>query len=293
MAKEKNNVVESLEFFELTLNVPNSQIPIAELIEYLRNTDKVFKGINQTLNEKYAIGYNSIAIEVIPFEEGSFKIPVWIKKIAKNTVLLAALGTVLGDIVAVLLKNELGIHEIHVNNDTIVVEDKKLLENKTTADALSNIANLTLHNDSIRDISVTYEKCDGKRENVCITKTTLARVAEYSVGSEVTNYLQTSVTLEIVSPVFSDAPSIWKVRYNARVLSAKMMDADFLETMGAKGIAFGKGDTIVADLETEMSDVANGGRPKYNITKVISYPHYTRITRRAAVERELFDGKDE
>ena len=127
---------------------------------------------------------------------------------------MTALGTVLGEIVTVLLKNELGIHEIQVNNDTIVVEDKKLLENKTTADALSNIANLTLHNDSIRDISVTYEKCDGKRENVCITKTTLARVTEYSVESEVTNYLQTSVTLEIVSPVFSDAPSIWKVRYN-------------------------------------------------------------------------------
>ena len=63
MAKEKNSVVESMEFFELTLNVPNSQIPISELIEYLRNTDKVFKGVNQTLNEKYAIGYNSIAIE--------------------------------------------------------------------------------------------------------------------------------------------------------------------------------------------------------------------------------------
>lgn len=293
MAKEKNSVVESMEFFELTLNVPTSQIPISELIEYLRNTDKVFKGVNQTLNEKYAIGYNSIAIEVVPFEEGSFKIPVWIRKVAKNTVLLATLGTVLGEIVAVLLKNELGIHEIYVNNGTIVVDDKKLLENKTTADALSNIANLTLHNDSIRDISVTYEKCDGERENVCITKTTLTRVAEYNVESEVSNFLQTSVTLEIVSPVFSDAPSIWKVRYNARVLSAKMMDADFLEIMGAKGIAFGKGDTIVADLETEMSDVASGGKPKYNIIKVISYPHYTRISKRAAVQGELFDDKDE
>ena len=293
MAKENNNVVESLEFFELTLNVPNSQIPISELIEYLRNTDKIFKGVNQTLNEKYAIGYNSIAIEGVPFEEGSFKIPVWIKKVAKNTVLLTALGTVLGEIFAVLLKNELGIHEIQVNNDTVVVEDKKLLENKTTADALSNIANLTLHNDSIRDISVTYEKSDGERENVCITKTTLKKVAEYSIDTEVTNYLQTSVTLEIVSPVFSDGPSNWKVRYNARVLSAKMMDADFLEIMGAKGIAFGKGDTIVADLETEMTDVVVGGRPRYNIIKVISYPHYTRISKRAAVQGELFDDKGE
>ena len=293
MSKEKNCVVESLEFFELTLNVPNSQIPIAELIEYLRNTDKVFKGVNQTLNEKYTIGYNSIAIEVIPFEEGSFKIPVWIKKVAKNTVLMAALGPVLGNIVAVLLKNELGIHEKQVNNDMVVVEDKKLLENKTTADALSCIANLTLHNDNIRDISVTYEKRDGEKENVCITKTTLARVAEYGIESEVTSYLQTSVTLEIVSPVFSDGPSNWKVRYNARVLSAKMMDADFLEIMGAKGIAFGKGDTIVADLQTEMSDAVAGGRPRYNIIKVISYPHYTRISKRSAVQGELFDGKGE
>lgn len=116
-------------------------------------------------------------------------------------------------------------------------------------------------------------------------KKTLTRVAEYNVESEVSNFLQTSVTLEIVSPVFSDAPSIWKVRYNARVLSAKMMDADFLEIMGAKGIAFGKGDTIVADLETEMSDVASGGKPKYNIIKVISYPHYTRISKRASGTR--------
>ena len=64
MAKEKNSVVESMEFFELTLNVRNSQIRDPELIEYLRNTDKVFKGVNQTLNEKYAIGYISIESRV-------------------------------------------------------------------------------------------------------------------------------------------------------------------------------------------------------------------------------------
>lgn len=293
MAKEKNDLVESLEFFELTLNIPNSQISISELIEYLRNTDIIFRGVNQTLNEKYAIGYNSITIDVIPFEEGSFKIPVWIKKVAKNTVLLTALGAVLGDIVAVLLKNELGVHEIQVNNDTVVVEDKKMLENKATADALSNIANLTLHNDSICDISVTYEKSDGERENVRITKTTLTRVAEYGVDSEVTNYLQTGVTLEIVSPVFSDGPSNWKVRYNGKVFSAKMIDADFLEIMGAKGIAFGKGDTIVADLEIEMTDAIVGDRPRYKILKVISYPHYTKISKRAALQGELFDDKGE
>lgn len=86
MKKDKVEHVECQEFFELKLNVPNSQVPIAELIEYLKNTDKLFKGVNQTLNEKYAIGFNSIAIEVVPFEEGSFRIPVWIKKIVKNCI---------------------------------------------------------------------------------------------------------------------------------------------------------------------------------------------------------------
>ena len=42
-----------------------------------------------------------------------------------------------------------------------------------------------------------------------------------------------------------------------------------------------------------MTDVVVGGRPRYNIMKVISYPHYTRISKRAAVQGELFDDKGE
>lgn len=289
MKNGNNEKLECKEFFELTLNVSNSQVPIAELIEYLRNLDKLFKGINETLNDKYTIGYNSIAIGVVPFEEGSFKIPVWIMKIVKNPFLLTALGTVLGDIVAVLLRNELGIHEIQVNSDTVVLEDKKFLENKATSDALCNIANITLHNDSIRDISVTYEKSNGDREKVSISKATLSKVAEYGSEEEINNYIQTNVTLEIVSPVFSDEPSNWRVRHNGRVLSAKMKDEDFLEIMGAKGIAFGKGDTIVANIETLMGDVHSGGRPKYNIVKVVTYPRYTKITKNSSVQGNLFD----
>ena len=179
-----------------------------------------------------------------------------------------------------------------MDKEVVVVDDKRLLDNKTTADALSCIANLTIHNYSIRDISVTYEKGNGERENISISKTTLSKVAEYGVDEEVNSYLQTNVTLEIVSPVFSDEPSNWKVRYNDKVFTAKMKDADFLEIMGAKGIAFGKGDTIVADLETLMAEVSTGGRPKFNITKVISYPRYTKITRNAAVQGDLFDDKE-
>lgn len=290
--KEKCELVEAKEFFQLTLNVQNSQVPIAELIEYLRNTDKLFKGVNQTLNEKYAIGFNTIELEIVPFEEGSFRIPIWIKKVAKNPYFAGVVITVIGEIIACLLKNELGIHEVQLQDQTVVVEDKKLLENKTTTDALSTIACLAIHNDSINDISVTYEKSNGDRENIRISRTVLTQVAEYCTEEEVSSYLQTNLTLEIVSPVFSDEPSNWKVRYNDRIYSAKMKDTDFLEIMNAKGIAFGKGDTIVADFETVVTDVVKGGKTRYNITKVISYPRYTKITRNGAVQGELF-GKDE
>ena len=287
--KEELGKVECQEYFEITLNVANSQVPISELIEYLRNTDKLIKGVNQTLNEKYAIGYNSISIDVIPFEEGSFRIPIWIKKVATNPILLAFTAAVFGDLLAVLLKNELGIHEIQTENEPIVVDVKTLLENKTTVDALCNIANLAIHNDSIRDVSVTYEKRGGGKENVTITKTVLRQLADYCMEDNPVSYLQTNVTLEIVSPVFSDEPSIWKVRYNGKIYSAKMKDEDFLQTMDAKDIAFGKGDTIVADFETEMTDVRTGGKPKYFIKKVIRFPRYTRISRNSVVQEDLFD----
>lgn len=289
MKKAMCEFVESQEFFELTLNVPNSQVPIAELIEYLKNTDKLFKGVNQTLNEKYAIGFNSIAIEVVPFEEGSFRIPVWIKKVAKNPYFAGIVITVLGEIIADLLRNELGVHEIQTENEVVVVEDKKMLENKSTADALCNIASLAINNDSIRDITVTYDKSNGEREKIQVSKEVLHDVAEFGVKEEPYRYLQTSATLEIVSPVFSDEPKAWKVKYNDKPFTAKMNDTDFLEIMNAKGIAFGKGDTIVADFETVITDVAGGGRPKYNILKVHSYPRYTKITRGRKTERDLFE----
>lgn len=289
MKKDKVELIECQEFFELKLNVANSQVPIAELIEYLKNTDKLFKGVNQTLNEKYAIGFNSIAIEVVPFEEGSFRIPVWIKKIVKNPYFAGIVVTVLGDIITDLLRNELGIHEIQTENQVVVVEDMKMLENKTTADALSNIASLVINNDSIRDITVTYDKSNGERERINVSKEVLREVAEYGIEDEPTRYLQTNVTLEIVSPVFSEEPTNWKVRYNNKAFTAKMKDADFLEVMNAKGIAFGKGDTILADFETVLTDIAGGGRPKYNIIKVHSYPRYTKITRGRVTEPDLFE----
>ena len=271
-------LTESQEFFELTLNVDTSRIPAAHLIEYLRNTDKLFKSINQTLNEKYAIGYNEISLEVVPFEEGSFKIPIWIKKISVSSIMENAIGSFIGSIGLILLTYKQCSQEVNTDKGTVVVESKEFLKSKSTVDALCEIASLTLHNDSIKDLAVTYEREDGSREKVSISRSVLNQVAEISLEDEETSIIQTNVRLEIVSPVFSSNPSSWKVsNQSGSPFFATMQDEAFLKIMGEKKIAFAKGDTIIADIETRCVETAVGVRPRYFITKVHSYPHYQKV----------------
>lgn len=278
MKKDDVELIESQEFFELTLNVDSSRIPAAYLIEYLRNTDKLFKSINQTLNEKYAIGFNEITLEVVPFEEGSFKIPIWIKKISVSTIMENAIGSIIGGIGLILLTNKQCSQEVNTDKGTVVVESKEFLKSKSTVDALCDIATLTLHNDSIKDLSVTYEREDGSREKVNISRSVLNQVAQISLEDEETTIIQTNVRLEIVSPVFSSNPSSWKVaNQSGSPFSATMQDEAFLKIMDEKKIAFAKGDTIIADIETRCVETVAGVRPRYYITKVHSYPHYQKV----------------
>ena len=293
MKNEKMGFIESREFFQLSLNVPNSQVPITELIEYLRNTDKLFKSINQTLNEKYTIGYREISLEVTPFEEGSFQIPIWIKKINPTALAECAIGSFLGGLGVLLVQNQRSCVEVPTNNSPVVVETSELLKSKSTTDALSSIAFQALHDNNIEDLSVTYETPEGKHEKVKISRSVLEQVAQSQMADEESSIIQTNVRLEIVSPVFSSDPASWRVSVNGgAAFSARMEDMNFLETMGAKKIAFAKGDTIVADVEIKYAENGVGIRPKYYIRKVHSYPRYQKITRTKIVENDLFDDGD-
>lgn len=55
-----------------------------------------------------------------------------------------------------------------------------------------------------------------------------------------------------------------------------MADESFLKLMDEKKIAFGKGDVIIADLETEVvEEEGKRTRVKHFIRKVHEYPQYT------------------
>lgn len=292
MKKDRNELIETQEYFQLTINVDGSRIPAALLIEFLRNTEKMFKSINCTLNEKYALGYNDLTLEIEPFEEGSFEIPCWIKKIAKNRMIGNAASNFLGGMALLLLTNQLNKKEIETENGSISVEMTELLNNRSTADSVSCIAALAVHNDNIKDLSVTYEKPDGSQEKVKIEKNILSDVALQNLEEEELTYTQSNVRLEIVSPVLTSEPASWRVKVNGQApFYARMEDEDFLETMEAKKIAFAKGDSIVADIVVVYTENGVGIRPKHFIRKVHSFPQYRRISRTKVTEQDLFDNE--
>lgn len=290
MKREPKPILSQQEFFELTLNVEDCRISAVELIAYLSNTEKLFKSINQTLNAKYAVGYDDVSIDVLALEKGSFKIPCIVKKVMNNPLFVSTAGTLLGGMALNLLSNNTDSQTIPTDNTNITISYQQLLENRSTIDAVGNIAKMAIGTDSIRDISVTYEKNGGERERVSISKETLVEVANERIELvDNMENLQTNVTLEIVSPVFINKPTSWKVLYNGSPITAKMTDENFLETMDIQRIAFAKGDVIVADLESVATNTDIGIKLKHYIKKVHSYPRYTRITRHGKTEQmELF-----
>lgn len=294
MKKELLSTILQQEFFEISLNVEDSRISAIELIGLLSNTEVLFKSINQTLNSKFSVGYDSISIDVLALERGSFKIPLCVNKVVSNPIFASTAGTLLGGLALNLLSNNPKPQTVLVDIDHIVIENKDLLNNRKTIHTVGNIAKMALETDGIRDITITYEKSNGARERTCISKEILSEVAniQEELVENIQN-IQTNVVLEIVSPVFKNKPTLWKVLYNGLPITAKMADQDFLETMDIQRIAFAKGDVIVADIESIATNTEKGIKLRHYIRKVHSYPRYTKITRKGKIEQtELFEESD-
>ena len=273
------------EFFELCLNTEGHSISTYDLIAYLTNANKLITSINQTLNTKYCIGFDQVEIDVIALKEGSFKIPLCIKKITNNAT-FASIVTVFGGFVLNLLTKNPEPQTVSLGKDTVIVTSDELLKNKKTANAVGCIAKMAVESDGIKDLTITYEKTNGEQEQVTINKRTLAQVIYEEPEEESISNMVTNVTLEIVSPVFVDKPASWKVTYDDKTFTAKMTDEDFLEKMNLQKLSFASGDVIIADMEVTAKTTERGIRLKHYIRKVHKYPKFSRIIRN---EPSLFD----
>lgn len=274
------------EFFELRLGIKGYSISTYDLIAYLSDTNKLITSINQTLNTKYAIGFDQIEIDVVAFEKGSFKIPLYIKKITENPTISSVVGSVFGVLISGLLSNNQEAKTIQYGTDKVVVTNDELLKNRATANAVGNIARMAVESDGIKDLSVTYEKANGEKEQVVINKRTLSQVMYEVPEDDSISNIVTNAILEIVSPVFVDKPATWKVAYDGNQFTAQMTDEDFLGKMNLQKLSFAPGDVIIADMEVVAKTTERGIRLKHYIRKVHKYPKFSRIIRN---EPDLFE----
>lgn len=274
------------EFFELRLGIKGYSISTYDLIAYLSDTNKLITSINQTLNTKYAIGFDQIEIYVVALEKGSFKIPLYIKKITENPTISSIVGSVFGALISGLLSNNQEAKTIQYGTDKVIITNDELLKNRATANAVGNIARMAVESDNINDLSVTYEKTNGEKEQIVINKRTLSQVMYEVPEDESISNIVTNATLEIVSPVFVDKPATWKVAYDGNQFTAQMTDEDFLGKMNLQKLSFAPGDVIIADMEVVAKTTERGIRLKHYIRKVHKYPKFSRIIRNEPI---LFD----
>lgn len=292
MDNNSNTPIIQQEYFEFILNSKEHSLPLDELSTFLKNVDKLVLSINGTLCKKWNIGYDDIEISVIALEKGSFKIPLSFKKVIKTPLFVSTAATIIGGIVVNSLCNsQQPITIINNEGGVINIYNNEVIQNPSTQESINEIAKTVIDNPQVESLSLTYETEQDTTSSIVISKPTLQSVIRDISDNEVSNTLYKQ-ELEIISPVFVAEPRNWKVLLNGKSVAVSLRDLDFLETMKAQGIAFGFGDKIVADIDVQINITEKSTKTKYTVTKVISYPRYTKITRQQQLPLFNYEDKE-
>ncbi len=271
------NIDSSIERFDFILENETGVISSDELITYLTNINLMMKSINHTLNGAYTIGYDQIVVDVEALERGSVKIPIILRKVLYNPYTLLATGAIFGAIANNILSDDKQTIVYNINNSTVNIEHAVIVNNKSTTKAVSEIAKTIVNSENVTKLKLNYLSINNEIKSTEINKDTLkGLIVDDIVESEKETRVFPSARLIIVSPVLENTKANWKVRIDNNKFSAKMMDDNFLELMDEHKIAFGKGDVIIADLETIITKRSdNTPNVKHNIQKVHEYPRYS------------------
>ena len=219
------------------------------------------------------MGFDYVSIDVLAIEQGSFRLPLFINKFLtsehierfKKLTENPTASKIIGGIVLALLFSGVP-HKMDYNESGI--PEKHFLENINTAKAVKDIAKLTIDNDSIRDLVVTYETPDGKVEEV-ISKEILGKtkaVMDNAIEENERPHFLEDETLQIISPGLGDDPELlWKFKFNNKIIEAEMRDRTYLHKINNGDISFHYGDKIQVDMMVE----GRGKDKKYYIIRVL------------------------
>lgn len=265
------------ETFELVLDTINGSFVSAdELVSILANSQKLLKSINHTLNKKYNIGYDVVDVDVLALESGSFKISCCLRKSVSDILVGTTVGVLSPLLLSVIQDNPAPV-VYNINDSEVTITQDTLYENKETRKSVVEIAKTAVESENIRALSMKYERTDGVHEEIRIEKETLSNLSQMPIEDDIIreSYIRKS-RLVITRPNLEAEDKKWGVRdESGHNFNATMCDEDFLEKMGTSNIAFGRGDVIVADVET-IIQTNEGQRSSYSymIRKVYEYPKY-------------------
>lgn len=265
------DLIVNTEDVSLIINARQSKVSTTDLIKYLSNYEQLLKSINYVLNAKYCIGYDMVQVDIEGLKEGSFEIKSKIKKFSEKT-----LEILLGIFLTKILTNDPTPITLNINGDNVVVNVSDINSDRRVVVQRSKLARTANDDQEVDGLAIELEREDGKREKVHISRNELNGII---VDEEDLSNMESSwvhnVTMVIVAPVLESEPASWKIRIGDKKFSARMSDESFLTLMNEEKIAFGKGDTIVADLETQIT-TKEGSTPsvKHFIRKVHKYPRY-------------------
>lgn len=249
------------EGFVLALNVTESRISSSELRSYLLQLEKLVDSINETLNDYYGSVYDAISIDVVALERGSFKIPLMFRKFfnsenfekIKRMTENPTAAIIIGNIIVNLFTGGMAprnVEEIH--------EDPKVMEifyrNIKTVKAVKKIAELAIYNDSIHDLSITYEGKEGEQQ-ISISKELLRDTKIFMddiiINDERPHFLK-EVYLNVISPTLGDGDDVlWKFRLEGKIIEAEMHDSSFQKLFNEGEITFKNGDEVLVDMMVE------------------------------------------
>lgn len=267
-----------IEDFHFTINTSSSTVSIKDLLSYLSNYESMVTSVNHVLNKNGCIGFDQVIVEIEAFQHGSFDIVGRMKKISQNPTFSAVGAAVIGVLLTKALCSDPSPTIIVNNGGTVEIKYDDLIDNRGIVKSRSGIARTATGDPNVESLTFSFGQegsaVSSRQINLSTLRSIIVDESEDD-GKEVkTNTCRTR--LRIVGPVLESEPANWKVIMEDRKLSAYMADESFLKLMDEKKIAFGKGDVIIADLETEVvEEEGKRTRVKHFIRKVHEYPQYT------------------
>lgn len=254
----------------ISLDVPENDVNNLDLIDIQINLDRLVKSINRTINWEYDLGFDAISLDVIAYEKGSFKIPVRIKKFLPDNPKDFIYNCIIGPLIIYVLTGGtpcVNLPKSNESDEPVRIEQRDLLRNPDTREAVSNIANTVINSDRINGLTVTYID-EGKEKEIKISEKQLKDTAqltndEYYYRPHRHHRFARPFTIVRVE---KNLPTL--VEYDGNLIKIdEIFDHDFEKRVTSREVQLCAGDIIYADIK---SDIRRDNQVSYSIRHVFS-----------------------